>query len=68
MEAEKLNPMAFLSAVQKTIAKDMYTSSMNLMKAWKQLGGVIRASHFYPILKAHGEAGQYKGLCSLFFS
>ncbi|XP_058808369.1 leucine-rich PPR motif-containing protein, mitochondrial-like [Phymastichus coffea] len=64
MEIKKLNHKAFLLAVQKN-ANDVYHSSIKLLKAWKQLGGVIRADYFFPILKAYGEAGQNKEIMNV---
>lgn len=61
MTEEGINQRSFLSAINKSLANDMYDSSITFMKAWKDLGGQVREHYFYPIFKAYGETGQWEG-------
>ena len=61
MEEEGINQQVFPLAIKKFFANDMYESSIPFMKAWKEVGGRIQMSYFYPIFKAYGESGQSDG-------
>lgn len=62
MERNGINRRAFISTIEKNIARDMYKSSITIMSAWKELGGSVREHYFYPIIKAYGESDQLEGI------
>ncbi|KAL7302489.1 hypothetical protein TKK_0005133 [Trichogramma kaykai] len=59
---EGYNPKAFMMAIQKTFAHEMFDSTIALMKAWKSLGGFVRESYFYSIFDAYGAAKDETGI------
>lgn len=61
MEEMGINQKAFVVAIERSIANDMHESCFALMKAWKDIGGIVKEHYFQKILQIYGQSGDPEG-------